>query len=173
MQYVLKMGFGKLADSYSGTTGSPNSGLGQDSRASPLGFMALSSLIINTYHCMGYGAKISSFYTFCLFNLSVVMYVDDTNLLHWPLSLGKEPAKLIEHIQWATMDYGRLTQASGGILKEKKCSHVFFGVQSGLQPFPDEITAGPPSTKTIHYGRGESLSGAYLYSPTQWAGSIH
>jgi hypothetical protein len=87
--------------------------------------MALSSLIINAYYCMGHGAKILSSYTSRLFHLSAVMYVDDTNLLHWPPSLGAEPDNLIKHVQRATMDYSRLAQASGGILKENKCSVNF------------------------------------------------
>ena len=52
MQYVLKTGFGESAGSYGGTATSPNSGLGQGSGASPPGFMALSSLIINAYRCL-------------------------------------------------------------------------------------------------------------------------
>jgi hypothetical protein len=58
MQYVLKTGFGKSEESYGGTKSSPNSGLGQGSGASPLAFMALSSLIVNAYHQMGHGAKV-------------------------------------------------------------------------------------------------------------------
>jgi hypothetical protein len=48
------------------------------------------------------------------------MYVDDTNSLHWPPSSGTSLEELIAHVQQATMDYGSLAQASGGILKEKK-----------------------------------------------------
>jgi hypothetical protein len=87
--------------------------------------MALSFLIINAYHQMGHGAKIPSSYFDCLFFLSAVMYVDDTNLLNWPESSAMDPKKLIKHVQRATMDYGRLAQATGGILKEKKCSVYF------------------------------------------------
>jgi hypothetical protein len=66
MQYVLKMGFGESFDSYDGTTVSPNSGLGQGSGASPPGFLALSSRIINAYWQMSHGAKIlSSFSAIC------------------------------------------------------------------------------------------------------------
>jgi hypothetical protein len=121
MQYVLKTGFGELADSYGGTTASPNSGFDHGSRASSPGFMALSSLIINAYRHIGHGTKILSSYTSRLFHLSVVMYDDDTNLLHWPPSLRMEPDELIEQVHRVTMDYGRLAQASGNILKEKKC----------------------------------------------------
>jgi hypothetical protein len=125
MQYVLKMGFGESAGSYGSTATSPNLGLGQGSGASPPGFMALSSLIFNAYHHLGHGAKILSSYSSCLFHLSAVMYVNDTDLLHWPESAAVEPKELIAQVQNATMDYGRLAQASGGVLKEKKCSVYF------------------------------------------------
>ncbi len=82
MQYVLKTGFGKSAESYSGTSLSPNSGLGQGSGASPPAFLALSSLIIKAYCRLGHGAKICSSYVGCLFYLSAVMYTNDTDLLH-------------------------------------------------------------------------------------------
>ncbi len=49
MQYILKTGFRESTESFGGTEESPNSGLGQGSRASPPSFMALSSLIVNTY----------------------------------------------------------------------------------------------------------------------------
>jgi hypothetical protein len=65
MQYVLKTGFGNSEECYGGTNSSPNSGLGQGSGASPPAFIALSSLIINSYRWMGHGAK-KSFILFCL-----------------------------------------------------------------------------------------------------------
>jgi hypothetical protein len=46
-EYVLKTGFGKSEESYGGTKSSLNSGLGQGSRASPLVFMALGSIIVD------------------------------------------------------------------------------------------------------------------------------
>ena len=54
-----------------------------------------------------------------------MIYVDDTDLLHWPKSQVTDPETLIHHVQTATTDYGHLAQASGGILKEKKCSIYF------------------------------------------------
>jgi hypothetical protein len=53
------------------------------------------------------------------------MYVDDTNLLQWPESSAMDPEEHIEPVQWSTIDYGCLAQATGGILKEKKCSVHF------------------------------------------------
>jgi hypothetical protein len=126
MQYVLKMGFGESTESFGGSANSPISSLGQGSRASPPAFMALSSLIVNAYRRLGHGANIRSTYHVArLFWLSAVMYVDDTNLLHWPESSATDPEELIAHVQMATTDYGQLAQASGGILKTKKCSVYF------------------------------------------------
>jgi hypothetical protein len=125
MQYILKTGFGKSSESYGGTQTSPNLGLGQGSSASPPGFLALSSLIVNVYRRIGHGAVIKLSYASCLFLLSLAMYVNDTDLLHWQGSSRTNPNELIVYVQKATMEYGYLVQASGGILKEKKCS-VFF-----------------------------------------------
>jgi hypothetical protein len=130
MQYILKTGFGESTESYGGSTDSPISGLGQGSGASPPAFMALSSLIVDAYCWLGHGAKIRSSYVAQLFWLSAVMYVDDTNLLHWPKSSTTDPEELIAHVQMATTDYGQLTQASGGILKAK--SAQWLSVFSGL-----------------------------------------
>ncbi len=60
MQYVLETGFRESSSSYGGTATAPNSGLGQGSGASSLGFMALSSLIVNAYRQMGHGAQVVS-----------------------------------------------------------------------------------------------------------------
>jgi hypothetical protein len=53
------------------------------------------------------------------------MYLDNTNLLHWLESSATDPEELIAHVQLATTEYGQLAQASGGILKAKKCSVYF------------------------------------------------
>jgi hypothetical protein len=126
MQYVLKTGFGESSDSYGRTSIAPNSGLGQGSGALPPGFLALSSLIVNAYRRTGHGAKVLSLYTRQLFHLTAVMYVDDTNLLHWPGASDIDCDKLIEAIQHATTDYGRLTIASGGDSETDQVLGLYF-----------------------------------------------
>jgi hypothetical protein len=120
VQYFLKRGFGKSKGSYGGTVLQPNSGLRQGSGASPPGFMALSSLIVNAYQRMGHGANIWSSYFSQLFHLCALIYVNDADLLHWPEFLGITPEGLITYVQRATMDCKWLAQPSGGILKERK-----------------------------------------------------
>jgi hypothetical protein len=125
MQYILKTSFGESTKSFGGTEESPNSGLGQGSGASPPAFMALSSLIVNTYRQMGHGACICSSYSARLFVIAAVMYVDDEDILHWPPSTHTSPEDLIEYVQKATTDWGNLAQASGGILKAGKSLAYF------------------------------------------------
>ncbi len=71
---------------------------------------------------MGHGANILSLYTELLFHLTAVMYVDDTNLLHWLGTSSINSDKLIAAKQRATTDYRRRAISSGGILKQNKCS---------------------------------------------------
>ncbi len=49
------------------------------------------------------------------------MYVDDTDLLHWAPSPETTDDELIDLVQQATMDWGKLSQATGGMLKPPKC----------------------------------------------------
>jgi hypothetical protein len=141
MQYVLKTGFGESSESFGGTALSPNLGLRQGSRASPPAFMAFSSLIVNAYWQMGHGARVYSLYRSRVFILAAVMYVDNTNLLYWPASRSTDPDELVAHVQRATMDWTHLAQASGGILKDKKCSVYFLDYK---------YTNGRAQMKSVH-----------------------
>jgi hypothetical protein len=106
MQFVLKMGCGESMENYGGSADSPISSLGQGSGASPP-IMALSSLIVNAYRRLGHRANIRSSYVPRLFWLSAMMYMDDTNLLHWPKSSATDPKELIAHVQMFTTEATR------------------------------------------------------------------
>ncbi len=45
--------------------------------------------------------------------------------MQWPPSTTTEPKELIQYVQQATTNWGKLAQASGGILKAGKCSVYF------------------------------------------------
>jgi hypothetical protein len=77
------------------------------------------------------------------------MYVDDTDLLHWPESSVMDPKELIEHPPWATMDYGCLAQASGGILSKKKYSVSFLDYKFVRCRAKNEISTRSPTSKGI------------------------
>jgi hypothetical protein len=95
MQYFLRTGFGKSSESFGGTPTNPNSGLGQGSRTSPPRFLALSSLIINVYRPQSHGANVTLAFVGQLFSLAAVMYVNDTDVLHWPPSAYTNEDELV------------------------------------------------------------------------------
>lgn len=83
MQFCLRTGFGESEASFGGSKENPLAGSGQGSGAAPAAFSAISALVVNAYRRMGNGAKLTSSYTARMFCLAAVMYVDDTDLLHW------------------------------------------------------------------------------------------
>ena len=92
------------------------------------------------------------------------MYVDDTDLLHWPKSSVTDPETLIHNIQTSTTDYGHLAQASDSILKEKKCSVYFFAFkfvcgQAWLMSLRDLPTA------TTHITEGNEVYPSHIRIP--------
>ena len=61
-------------------------------------------------------------YTARLFVLAAIMYVDDTDLIHWVSSPDTSDKDFIEEGQAASNDYGTISQATGAILKPEKSS---------------------------------------------------
>ena len=53
---------------------------------------------------MGHGAKLTSSYILHMFILAAVMYVDDTDLMHWAPSPPTTAEKLVEQVQEAMAD---------------------------------------------------------------------
>ena len=70
-----------------GTLDDPIAGLGQGNCMAPPGFLALSSMIVRAYRRMGHGARLTSVMSVRMFLLAAIMYVDDTDLLHWAPTL--------------------------------------------------------------------------------------
>ena len=87
--------------------------------------MALSSLIVKAYLHDGHGAQIYSSYYKRLLLLAAVMYVDDTDLIHWSRSLVCTPEELIAAAQTATYAWGGLAIATGAAMKPEKCYAYF------------------------------------------------
>lgn len=125
MRFCLRTGFGTSTETYGGSSDNPNAGSCQGSGSAGSAFSALSHLIVNAYKRMGHGAKLTSSYTARLFLLAAVMYVDDTDILHWAESQTTTDDELVAQVQQAQNDWGLLSQATGGILKPEKCSNYF------------------------------------------------
>ena len=100
----------------------PFAGSGQGSTWIPPGFGALSSIAINTYKRADSGAKITSAYFSRVFLLAAVMYVGDTDLLHWADKPETSDEKLIKKVQHEVFLWGSIVQATNRILKALNCS---------------------------------------------------
>ena len=83
-----------------------------------MAFSTINALMVNVYRRMGHGAKLTSSYTARLFPPCSC----HTDLLHWAHSVYDTNADFIAQCQQSTTDWGLLTLATGGALKQSKCS---------------------------------------------------
>ena len=102
MWFFLQTGFGERKTTYDGSHEECFAGYGQGNAAAGQGFTVMSSLIVNAYLHNGFGAQIYSSYYKRLLILAAVMYVDNTNLVHWSSMPYCTPAELIAAAQTAT-----------------------------------------------------------------------
>jgi hypothetical protein len=102
MRFFLRTGFGESKQSYGGTHEERLAGYGQGNAALGPGFTALSSLIVKAYLCDGYEAQIYSSYYKQLLLLAAIMYVNDTDPIHWSRIPICNPDELIAVAQTAT-----------------------------------------------------------------------
>ena len=107
---------------FGGSEDNPFGGSGQRSGWAPPGFGALSSIAVNGYRRAGGGAKITSPYFARVFLLAAVMYVDDTDLMHWPEDPNASDEDLIEKVQEELTLWGEIMQSTGAVLKALKSS---------------------------------------------------
>ncbi len=126
MRFFLQKGFGESKMSYGRSHKERLAGYGQGNAAAGPGFTAMSLLIIKAYLRDGFGAQIlSSYYKHLLSILAVVMYIDDTDMVHWSSLLSCTPDKLIAATQTATYAWGGLAIATGAAMKPDKCYAYF------------------------------------------------
>lgn len=122
MQYFIKSGFGVAkTPSFGGSHDSRLMGLGQGSGAAPIGMRCVITLADNAYKRLGHGINITSSISARVFILAAIIYVDDTDLLHWGKEYGISDADFLEDVQRATFDWSKIVQATGGAIKPSKC----------------------------------------------------
>ncbi len=125
MWFFSRTGFGESKQSYGGTHEEQLAGYSQGNAASGPVFTVLSSLTVNTYLHDGYGAQIYLSYYKRLLLLAAIMYVDDTNLIHWSRTPICNPKELIAAAQTATYTWRGLASTPGAAMKPEKCYAYF------------------------------------------------
>jgi hypothetical protein len=131
MQFFLHTGFGESAEMHGSTDEDRTLELGQENAVAGPGFMALSAQNVNAYLQDGHGSRTMTSYTFQLFVLAAVLYVNDMDLIHTTALVTATPSELFEQSQISTNAWGGLAIATGASLKPEKC-FAYFQVLNSL-----------------------------------------
>jgi hypothetical protein len=118
MRFYLHTGFGESKTSYGGTHEEWLAGYGQGNAAAGQGFTVMSLLIVNAYLGDGFGVQIYSSYYKQLLLLAAVMYVEDTDLIHWACQPSCSPRELIAAAQTTTYAWGSLAIATRAAMQK-------------------------------------------------------
>lgn len=95
-------------------------GLGQGNRAAPPSWIMLSSVLVNVFRGLDYGAKICDPITRAIIHSMGALFVDDTDLYKWGERLMSSE-DVWEELQHETTVWGQLLIATGGAFKPEKC----------------------------------------------------
>ena len=121
MQFFLRTGYGVSETGYGGTAADPTFGLGQGNGMAPSGFQTVSTLMTRAYNRLGHSARLTGVWSGIVFVIAAIIYVDDTDLLLVASSRQQSLTEFFHQAQSAVMDWGLITQATGGYLKPTKC----------------------------------------------------
>jgi hypothetical protein len=161
MTFYVRTGFGLAQKGYGGSVASPFMGLTQGSSASPPVWTAISMMILLAYRRAGHGVLMRTAWSGLAMVIAAILYVDDTDLLHWN-PRRQDILAFIRRVQAALTLWAKLLQATGGNLKPEKCyyyvlSYVFpkgiarLRTQRELRLFPPlTIPQSPSPLVAIH-----------------------
>jgi hypothetical protein len=120
MTWYLKTAFGLSKILFGGTALDPSMGLSHGNGATPLGFLAVCTLVINIYSNLGHRVRFIGAWARDAFTLSAVLYVDDSDLFHMAIRAPSDE-EFLQLFQSATNDWAGLVHATGGPFKPQKC----------------------------------------------------
>ena len=120
MKIFTRTGWGDSSKYFGGQQNpTPFCGLGQGSKAAPASWIQLSSIIVNVYKAMGFGAKISDPITGERSHTIGCLFVDDTDL--YGLDESIITVAQVAHIASLQISWwSRLLNATGGAIKGAK-----------------------------------------------------
>jgi hypothetical protein len=121
MKFFLRMGFGDSTDFASSKFEIKTQGLCQGNGASPAGWAVVSICIINGHKKKGHGAHFVCPITKLMSHIAGVIYVNDTDLIHFRMDKQEDTLDTLYGLQDAIVSWGKLLLASGGALKLAKC----------------------------------------------------
>jgi hypothetical protein len=121
MKFFLRTGFGNSTDFASSTLTTKTQGLCQGNGASSAGWAVVSICIISAHKKKGHGAHFTCPITKLKSHIAGIMYIDDTDLVHFHMDKDQGKDESFFCLQEAITNWGKLLLASGGALKPIKC----------------------------------------------------
>jgi hypothetical protein len=159
MTWYLKTASGQSKILFGGTALDPSMGLCQGNGAAPPGFLAVCTLMINNYRNLGHGVTFTGAWAWDTFTLSVVLYVDDSDLFHMAVGMPLDE-EFLQIVQNTTNDWAGLVHATGGSLKPQKCFWYMLGwIWKKGEARPKTLYELPQNPLYIHLSRMEQELG--------------
>ncbi len=121
MKFFLWMAFRDSAEFAGLMVNIKTEGLCQGNGAAPAGWTVVSIVILNAHKHQGHGAKFLCPISLVRSNLSAVLFVDDTDVIHLDMNHKESQLEALEGLQQSVMSWGKLIIATGGSLKPSKC----------------------------------------------------
>ncbi len=121
MKFFLCTGFSDLMEFASSKFKIKTQGLGQGNGASLAGWTVVIICIINAHKKKGHGAHFVCPITKLRSHIAGVIYVDDTDLIHFRRDKQEDTSDTIYGLQEAILNWEKLLLALGGALKPAKC----------------------------------------------------
>jgi hypothetical protein len=121
MKFFQQTGFGDSKSFFEGPRYEPYMmGLGQGNHAAPTSWIQLSAVTVNVYKQLGLGTNIHNPMTDDIIHSMGAMFVDNLDLYTWK-DIITDPVELMLQAQWEVSQWRLLLNATGGVLKPKKC----------------------------------------------------
>ncbi len=121
MKFFLRTAFGDSKDFAGSVMEIKTQGLCQGNGAAPAGWAVVSIALLNAHKKRGHGAKFLCPISLVRSDLSAVIYVDDTDVVHVNMERGEDKYEALDSLQQSVTSWGNLLIATGGALKPEKC----------------------------------------------------
>ena len=139
MKIFTRTGWGDSTRHFGGNTSdTPFCGLGQGSKAAPASWIQLSSVIVNVYKSMGFGARIIDPVNGSASHTIGCLFVDDTDLYCMDENLSTIP-QIAATASIQTSWWARLLNSTGGAIKGPKSFWylLYYSCKDGIWDYAD------------------------------------
>jgi hypothetical protein len=121
MKFFLRTAFGDSTTAAGSRVEIKTQGLCQGSGAAPAGWAVVSIAILHAHKKNGHGATFLCPITGSFSRLSAILFVDDTDVIHFRMDADESALEAHQHLQDSILSWGNLLIATGGSLKPAKC----------------------------------------------------